>query len=106
MSASKPRNGASSEAVAQRDFFYVGGEYIKDAAGEHILSGQVYVEKLIPATGCTQPFPIIFIHGGYQTGTVSPTPTSSRSFIQTIPEFSEQARRGQRLGIMVSRKGL
>ncbi|PWY73055.1 alpha/beta-hydrolase [Aspergillus heteromorphus CBS 117.55] len=52
----------------QRTYFYVGGNYTLDGNGEHIHSGQIYVEKLTPAR-VTQPHPIVFIHGQAQTGT-------------------------------------
>lgn len=53
-----------------RSYFYVGGEYINTAAG-HVLQNQMYVEKLTPSAGSTKPYPIVFIHGGGQTGTAS-----------------------------------
>ncbi|PYH88512.1 alpha/beta-hydrolase [Aspergillus ellipticus CBS 707.79] len=53
---------------ASRTYFYVGGNYTLDSNGEHIHSGQIYVEKLTPAV-VTQPHPIVFIHGQAQTGT-------------------------------------
>jgi hypothetical protein len=49
---------------------YVGGQYILNSAGEHIFADQMYVEKLTPAGGVTKPYPIVFIHGQAQTGTV------------------------------------
>jgi hypothetical protein len=38
----------------------------------HILHNQMYVEKLSPAKGSRKPYPIVFVHGGGQTGTVKP----------------------------------
>ncbi|KAH7355435.1 Alpha/Beta hydrolase protein [Rhexocercosporidium sp. MPI-PUGE-AT-0058] len=58
----------AQEAPHIRSYFYIGGEYVNTFSGL-FLSGQMYVEKLIPASGCTKPYPIIFIHGGAQTGT-------------------------------------
>ncbi|KAH8651535.1 Alpha/Beta hydrolase protein [Tricladium varicosporioides] len=58
----------SHEATHQRSHFYVGGNYINTSSG-HILQNQVYVEQLTPHNGPTKPFPIVFIHGGAQTGT-------------------------------------
>lgn len=50
-------------------YFYAGGEYTTLAdTGEHIRTGQIYVEKLTP-TRVTQPYPIVLIHGQAQTGT-------------------------------------
>lgn len=57
------------EAFHQRSYFYVGGEYVKTAGGQHVFENQMYVERLLPAD-VTKPYPIIFIHGGAQTGTV------------------------------------
>jgi hypothetical protein len=60
--------GNSGEAAAAREYFYVGGNYVNTSLG-HIFSGQMYVEKLIPIKPC-QPYPLVFIHGQAQTGTV------------------------------------
>lgn len=64
-------SAASSEIAAIRSFFYAGGGYADDGAGGHIFREQMYVERLQPAKGITQPNPIVFIHGQAQTGTVS-----------------------------------
>ncbi|PVH77236.1 alpha/beta-hydrolase [Cadophora sp. DSE1049] len=58
----------AQETRHHRSYFYVGGEYVNTSSG-HILTGQMYVEKLTPVSGCTRRYPIIFIHGGAQTGT-------------------------------------
>ncbi|KAH6696688.1 Alpha/Beta hydrolase protein [Leptodontidium sp. MPI-SDFR-AT-0119] len=58
----------AQETSHHRSYFYIGGEYVNTSAG-HILFGQMYVEKLTPVSGCTKPYPIIFIHGRAQTGT-------------------------------------
>lgn len=60
---------AANETPATRNYFYAGGNYVETLAG-HIFSGQIYVEKLSPAY-IEHPYPIVFIHGGFQTGTVS-----------------------------------
>lgn len=62
----------SSEAQHQRDVFYVGGRYIPFAGG-NILVDQLYVEKLVPASGIRQPYPLVFFHGGGPSGVVSST---------------------------------
>jgi hypothetical protein len=62
--------GHSGEVQAQRSYMYVGGQYILDNAGQHVFTDQMYVEKLVPAEGATKPYPIVFIHGQAQTGTV------------------------------------
>lgn len=62
----------SFEAYMSREYFYVGGEYQQDSdTGKHYIVGQMYTEHLIPSNGVSQPYPIVFIHGGAQTGTVS-----------------------------------
>lgn len=53
----------SSESLHYRDFFYVGGRYVNSAAG-NLTYDQIYVEKLTPAAGVTQPKPVVFFHGG------------------------------------------
>ncbi|KAH7411492.1 Alpha/Beta hydrolase protein [Cadophora sp. MPI-SDFR-AT-0126] len=58
----------AQETPHHRSYFYVGGDYLTTSSG-HILTDQMYVEKLTPVSGCTKPYPIIFIHGGAQTGT-------------------------------------
>ena len=59
------------DCAHHRNYFYVGGQYIDNGKGSHIMEGQMYVERLTPAAGSTRPFPVVFVHGGGQTGTVS-----------------------------------
>jgi len=59
-----------AEVPAQRSYLYVGGQYIENSAGQHVFTDQMYVEKLTPTAGVTKPYPIVFIHGQAQTGTV------------------------------------
>lgn len=54
-----------------RQYFYSGGQYVTNTAGEHTWTDQLYVEQLTPLAGITKENPIIFIHGQAQTGTVS-----------------------------------
>lgn len=54
---------SSREAPYFREFFYVGGHYASGALG-NLTYDQIYVEKLTPVRGTTQPKPIIFFHGG------------------------------------------
>lgn len=61
--------GSSLEAQHRREYFYVGGEYVETPDG-HIFENQMYVEKLSPADGSTRKFPVVFLHGGGQSGTV------------------------------------
>ncbi|KAK3998199.1 fusarubin cluster-esterase [Cladorrhinum sp. PSN332] len=52
-----------------RTYFYVGGSHIRDASNETYLHHQMYVEKLAPSAGVTQPYPIVLIHGWCQAAT-------------------------------------
>lgn len=69
---------ALSEAPSHRSYFHVGGHYRNTGAGEsqHVMTGQMYVEKLIPVDGVKHPLPLVFIHGAGQTGSVSPISSS------------------------------
>jgi hypothetical protein len=60
-----------TEIPAIRSFFYVGGRYVDDGDGGHVFRDQMYVERLVPATGAWKDTPIVMIHGVAQTGTVS-----------------------------------
>lgn len=60
-----------------RNYFYVGGRYVDNGKGGQIMEDQMYVERLTPAQGTSRTFPVIFIHGGGQTGTVSVIPSNS-----------------------------
>ncbi|KAK9421505.1 hypothetical protein SUNI508_05740 [Seiridium unicorne] len=55
------------EALHRREYFFVGGQYVNTSSGT-LLQNQMYVEKLSPAE-ISQPYPLIFIHGGGQDGT-------------------------------------
>ncbi len=49
-------------------FFYVGGEYVNSEADKgSVMRGQMYVEVFEPVE-VTKPYPIVFLHGNYQTG--------------------------------------
>lgn len=62
---------SSHEALHRRDFFYIGGRYIYDATFRgNVLVDQMYVEKLTPASGICQPYPLVFVHGGGTSGVV------------------------------------
>jgi hypothetical protein len=62
------RQNAQKEALASRDYFYVGGGYVESGSG-HLFTDQMYVEKLSPVLQ-QQPYPVVFIHGQAQSGTV------------------------------------
>lgn len=53
--------------IAREGYLFAGGKYstVKDAK---VMSGQIYAEFQIPARQL-HPYPIVFIHGGAQTGT-------------------------------------
>ncbi|KAI1462603.1 alpha/beta-hydrolase [Annulohypoxylon moriforme] len=57
-------------ALHRREVFYVGGQYVTDANGNHSLQGQMYVERLIPEVdeSLRKPFPVVFIHGASRSG--------------------------------------
>ena len=52
--------------VIERSSFFVGGEYT-GVAGQEIMYGQMYVERWSPSDPLSR-FPIVLIHGGWQTG--------------------------------------
>ena len=54
-------------AVGARGFFYVGGEYT-GVPGNEIMSGQMYVEVVVPKVQ-RKPYPLVLIHGAGQTAT-------------------------------------
>jgi hypothetical protein len=54
-------------SLAQASYFFVGGKIDTSTEGNPML-GQMYVEYMIPARG-SQPYPIVMVHGGGQTGT-------------------------------------
>jgi pimeloyl-ACP methyl ester carboxylesterase len=54
-------------ALARASYFFVGGRIDTSAEGSPML-GQMYVEYMIPARR-SQPYPIVMVHGGGQTGT-------------------------------------
>ena len=63
-------NPRSVEALASRDYFYVGGKYVKadPPANGTIMVGQIYVEHLQPCE-VRQKYPLVLWHGAAQTGT-------------------------------------
>ncbi|MEE3197562.1 MAG: alpha/beta fold hydrolase [Pseudomonadota bacterium] len=54
----------STDNIARKGFFYVGGEYVGDPP---IMGGQMYVDVWQPHE-ITQPYPVLFFHGNGQTG--------------------------------------
>lgn len=69
---SSPAQGRTSEALHRRNVFWVGGQYFYNATrGGTILVNQTYVEQLTPVAGVKQPYPLVFLHGGGDSGAVS-----------------------------------
>lgn len=94
---------SSPESPYFRDYFMAGGSYTDDGTGNgtHAFQGQMYVERLRPLAGANHSYPLVFIHGAGQTGTVSHT------MIRLAPapdldslEFSQYTRRPGRMGFM------
>lgn len=54
----------STDNIARKGFFYVGGEYVGDPP---IMGGQMYVDVWQPHE-ITQPYPVLIFHGNGQTG--------------------------------------
>lgn len=54
-------------ALGSRGYFYVGGRYAGEA-DKQTMSGQIYVEVLVPKT-VRRPHPLVLIHGAAQTAT-------------------------------------
>ena len=53
--------------IAREGYVFAGGKYSTEKDAK-IMSGQIYAEFQIPAHQ-RHPYPIVFIHGGAQTGT-------------------------------------
>ena len=58
---------AQPPPIAQRGFFYVGGQYA-GANESEVMTGQMYVEFLRPAL-VTRKYPLVLFHGAAQTAT-------------------------------------
>ncbi len=87
-SSPSPRKAVyrSAESPVHRSYFYVGGQYVENdkGDGQHILTGQMYVELLLPIEGAKHPWPLVFIQGAGQTGTVSFNPAMRLVSLQII----------------------
>lgn len=64
---------ATAQSLHNRSYFYVSGGYVdaESGDGQRIFTGQMYVEQLTPSDGVKHPWPIVFVQGAGQTGTVS-----------------------------------
>lgn len=68
-SVATPNDGipmVSSENIAQRGFFYVGGDYVGEE-GSETMANSMYVEVMVP-NEILHPYPVVFLHGNGQTG--------------------------------------
>jgi hypothetical protein len=54
-------------ALSRASYFFVGGKIDPSAESSPML-GRMHVEHMIPARR-SQPYPIVMVHGGDQTGT-------------------------------------
>ena len=67
--AETARHPTDVETVyAEFSQFFVCGDYVGLDTGRPMLAGSAYVERFRPVD-VTRPYPIVLIHGGYQTGT-------------------------------------
>ncbi|KAL7268389.1 hypothetical protein RUND412_008989 [Rhizina undulata] len=66
--SSSPKNMTIPQVPHYRTFYYIGGLYTPNSAGESLMHHQMYVEKLSPLER-TKPYPLLFIHGKAMTGT-------------------------------------
>ncbi|KAL1615316.1 hypothetical protein SLS54_009097 [Diplodia seriata] len=81
---------STGESLHYRDIFYVGGHYVETAAG-NLTYDQLYVEKLTPADGVSQPNPVIFFHGGGTSGvTWLNTPDNRKGFASYFLDLGYQ----------------
>ncbi len=55
-------------SIAEQGYFFVGGKYVNNKAGQQIRVNQMYVQYQIPAER-KHPHPVVMWHGGGQTGT-------------------------------------
>jgi len=62
-----PVAAVDQSAIAQRGYFYVGGQYVGEP-GKEIMQGQTYVEVLAPKE-VRRSYPLVLIHGAAQTAT-------------------------------------
>ena len=54
--------------LAEQGYFFAGGKYVTNKAGQQIRVNQMYVQFQIPADR-KHPYPVVMWHGGGQTGT-------------------------------------
>ena len=61
-------SGDRAVSIAEQGYFFTGGQYVKNKAGQQIRVGQMFVQYQIPSNR-SKPYPVVMWHGGGQTGT-------------------------------------
>lgn len=62
-----PAKDSGSSSIAHEGYLFAGGKY-SNSNGKTVMSGQLYAEFQVPSNR-THPWPIVMIHGGFQSGT-------------------------------------
>ena len=57
----------STEHLARKSAYYVGGDYVYGYGDPPVMGGQMYVDVWEP-NNITQPYPVVLFHGNGQTG--------------------------------------
>lgn len=98
----------TTEAFHRRNVFYAGGQYVfNETLGGTILVNQMYIEQLTPINRVTQRYPLVFLHGGGISGTVSHRilfllVEGSIYLLRLCIAMAQQARWQKRLGVILS----
>ena len=79
--------------IARQGNFYVGGKYV-ESKGDMPMVGQAFVEFQIPYRQ-TQPYPIVMVHGGSQTGAVGLAPGGREAGRSTCAGHDLRGRSGR-----------
>ena len=59
---------AAKLSLAEQGYFFAGGKYVTNKAGQQIRVNQMFVQFQVPAER-KHPYPVVMWHGGGQTGT-------------------------------------
>ncbi len=65
--AQTPTPAPEPLSIAKQGYLFAGGKYSTEG-GQQVLSGHLYAEYQIPSRQ-TQPWPVVMVHGGWQSGT-------------------------------------
>ena len=94
--------------LSQQDWFFAGGAYV-ERDGESFFENAMYGERYVPVE-VTQPYPVVMIHGGGQTGTnFTATPDGRRGWLHDflragypvyVIDQPERGRSGHGLGVI------